>query len=254
MKSIIPMTLSLFWTHVLMVLVFFQQAECRCRSYDFIPEILPTYCCYDLEEAVFDVCGEGNYEIDWSSPDAEDCCIIGCTDWRLSLFCTNPIVPPPFPRFCCSDFETAVAQVCGEDNYDIDPYSTAVRQCCNQGCSELGLQFFCLSPPVYPEPTLPTYCCTDLEEKVAETCGEYNYYPIDYYSPEAQICCYLGCEEDDFSQFCIYTDDMYDPASTSSLISTSSEAQTETTDQSPMKTSAVSLIGADSEELMETND
>ncbi|XP_033228271.1 uncharacterized protein LOC117180066 [Belonocnema kinseyi] len=246
MKSIIPTTLSFFWTHVLMVLVFFRQAECGCTSYDVLPHILPTYCCYDLEEAVYDVCGEDNYYVDWYSSVAQDCCTIGCSDWTLALFCIDPIVLPPLPRYCCFDFEIVVAQVCGEDNYEIDPYSAPVRECCNQGCNDWALTQFCLSPVVYPEPILPTYCCDDLEEKVIEVCGQDNYYLIDAYSAEAQYCCYIGCDDDELSQFCIYADDMFDPASTTSLTSTSSENYMEETDPS--------LMSADSEELMETTD
>ncbi|XP_033228272.1 uncharacterized protein LOC117180067 [Belonocnema kinseyi] len=56
----------------------------------------------------------------------------------------DPIVPPPLPRYCCSDFEIVIAQVCGEDNYEIDPYSAPVRECCNQGCNDWALTQFCL--------------------------------------------------------------------------------------------------------------
>ncbi|XP_033228507.1 uncharacterized protein LOC117180231 [Belonocnema kinseyi] len=245
MKSIIPKMLSHFWTHVLIVVVIFHHSECAV-SYgdDAIFEALPTYCCSDFDDAVLDICGEYNYDVDWYSGDGQDCCLIGCSDWALSQLCITPVEPIPLPVYCCDDLEIAVAQVCGEDNYYIDQYSHPARHCCDYGCSDWGLRKFCIYPPVYPEPTLPTYCCDDLEEAVSDLCGEDNYYPIDFYSPEAQGCCYFGCDEDDLSLFCIDYTIINDPAS--SLMPTSSE--------NPMEETDPSLMNADSEELMETTD
>ncbi|XP_033228105.1 uncharacterized protein LOC117179958 [Belonocnema kinseyi] len=164
------------------------------------------------------------------------------------------------PTYCCSDFEDAVLDVCGEDNYDIDWYSGDAQDCCILGCSDWALSQLCITPPVYPIPTLPTYCCDDLEEAVSEVCGENNYYPIDYYSPESQICCYLGCDEDDLSQFCIDYNSMHDPASSlteetdPSLMSADSEELMETNDQSLTKTTTSSLMSAQTENYAATTD
>ncbi|XP_033228466.1 uncharacterized protein LOC117180196 [Belonocnema kinseyi] len=269
MKSIIPKTSSLSWTHVLMVLLIFQHSECAVSYDGVVLVVLPTYCCSDLEDAILDVCGEDNYVLDLYSSDAQDCCAKGCSDWALSQFCITPVEPIPLPVYCCEDLEIAVSELCGDENYYIDQYSHAARHCCDYGCSDWRLRNFCLYPPVYPIPTRPTYCCDDLEETVFALCGEDNYYPIDYYSPEAQDCCSLGCDEYLVSQFCINATGLFDPASTSSLMSTSSEGYMETdpglisadsaslmetTDQSPTKTTTSSLMSTQSEDNAETSD